>query len=301
MSSKQKQSVQPPPRPILKSAATAVLSALILSSSAMTSIQRAVAQSSELTGSIQVAAEIRVAPAVVTPLPIKIAVGSDFPPQAMLLVHGLPARVTLSEGRSFGTGVWAVPLASVSRLEIAPATGTSGRTNIGFELVTLEGKILAQAKSALQIAPSAADSRKVPPAQASNASSDAIALTAGSLATEDPPLPAAIRDRTASLAPETQPSPAQSDHYKKLIERGDELMQSGKVSSARLLYQSAADGGSAEAALALAQTYDSSELARWKVMGGIKPDLAMAKKWYQKAKQLGSPEAEGHLLRLSNR
>jgi hypothetical protein len=301
MSVKQKLRVRTPPRSLIRSGTAAALSVLIFSSGAMTPIPRTAAQSSELTGSIQVAAEIRIAPAVVSALPIKIAVGADFPPQAMLLVHGLPARVTLSEGRSFGTGVWAVPLANVGRLEIAPATGTSGKTSITFELVTLEGKILAQAKSSLQITPLAAEQRKAPQSTANSGASDAIALTAGSLPTDDPAPPAALGDRTASLAPEPRLTPEQSDHFRKLIERGDELMQSGKVSSARLLYQSAAEGGSAEAALALAETYDGSELVRWKVMGGIQPDLALAKKWYQKAKQLGSPEADGHLLRLSTR
>jgi hypothetical protein len=301
MSSKQKPRVQAPPRPLVGRGTAAALSVLLFGSGVLTSIPRTAAQSSEITGSIQVAAEIKVAPSVMTPLPIRIALGADFPPQAMLLVHGLPARVTLSEGRSFGTGVWAVPLANVSRLEIAPATGTGGRTSISFELVTLEGKILAQAKSTLQIAPVAVEQRKAPQSTANSGASDTIALTAGSLPPDTPPVPDTIGDRTASVAPEAQISSEQSDHFRKLIERGDELMQSGKVSSARLLYQSAAEGGSAEAALALAETYDGGELVRGKVMGGNRPDLAMAKKWYQKAKQLGSPEADSHLLRLSTR
>ena len=297
MSIKQRLSGQAPPCPRIWRRTALALCLPFLCAGSATSISPAMAQS-EPAPSIEIAADIRVAPAVLTPLRIRVSRGGALSQQAMLLVHGLPPRVTLSEGRSFGSGVWTVPLANLSKLEIAPATGTGGKTDLTFELVTLDGKLLAQAKSTLHIAPPIAGSRKAPQDAAPN---DAIALTAGPLA-GGKPLAEPARETPASLGETGSQFPSeQVARARKLVERGDEYMEAGKVASARLLYQSATESGWAAAALALAATYDSSELARWKVIGGIQPDAALARKWYEKAKQLGSPEADRHLQRLSTR
>ena len=297
MSNKQRLSGQALPCPRIWRRTALAICLPFLSAGSATSILPAMAQS-ESAPSIEIAADIRVAPAVLTPLRIRVSRGGALSQQAMLLVHGLPPRVTLSEGRSFGAGVWTVPLANLSKLEIAPATGTGGKTDLTFELVTLDGKLLAQAKSTLHIAPAIAGSRKAPQDATPN---DVIALTAGPLA-GGKPLTESARESPASLGETTSQLPSeQVDRARKLVERGDEHMEAGKVASARLLYQSAAESGWAAAALALAATYDSSELARWKVIGGIQPDAALARKWYEKAKQLGSPEADRHLQRLSTR
>ena len=298
MSNKQRLSGQALPCPRIWRRTALAICLPFLSAGSATSISPAMAQS-EPAPSIEIAADIRVAPAVLTPLRIRVSRGGALSQQAMLLVHGLPPRVTLSEGRSFGAGVWTVPLANLSKLEIAPATGTGGRTDLTFELVTLDGKILAQAKATLHIAPPIAGSRKAPQDAAQN---DAIALTAGPLGGGKPQMMESARESPASLGATTsQLPPEQIDRARKLVERGDEHMEAGKVASARLLYQSAAESGWAAAALALAATYDSSELARWKVIGGIQPDAALARKWYERAKQLGSPEADRHLQQLSTR
>ena len=238
----------------------------------------AAAQSGMGAPTIEVAAEIRVSPAVVTPLRIKLG-GGAISKQAMLMVRGVPPRVTLSEGRSFAPGVWMVPLAGVGKLEIAPATGTSGRSDITLELISLDGKILADARTTLTIVPSAAASEAP--------QTDKLSLTAGPLAGKPQVTGALTRDAM--------------DHARMLVEKGDASMQSGKITSARLFYQSAAENGWAPAALALGATYDSVELSRSKIIGGIQPDLALARKWYEKAKELGSPEADRRLQQLGGR
>ena len=50
----------------------------------------------------------------------------------------------------------------------------------------------------------------------------------------------------------------------------------------------------------LAATYDPSELARLQVQG-IAPDPAEARKWYERARELGAPEAEERLARLAGK
>jgi hypothetical protein len=239
---------------------------------------------------IEVAAEIIVLPAVVTPFEIKVGRYASNEP-AMLMIRGLPPRVSLSEGRSFSPGVWAVPLSGLGKLEMAPAHGTSGRSDLRIELVTLDGNVLAEKVSTLYILPagvateSAADSRR---------KSDSLALTVGPI----PGRPDAATGSTqtpASLGPSMA---REVENARTMMRKGDENMESGKIAVARLFYKSAADSGYAPAALALGATYDSRQLAQWKVVGGQQADVNQARKWYEKARELGAPEADNRLREL---
>jgi hypothetical protein len=82
-----------------------------------------------------------------------------------------------------------------------------------------------------------------------------------------------------------------------LLGRGQDFLSTGDLSSARLLFQRAAEGGSAEAALALASTYDPRYLATHNVIGVV-GDEEKARAWYQRAADLGSPEAVRMLSQL---
>jgi TPR repeat protein len=75
-----------------------------------------------------------------------------------------------------------------------------------------------------------------------------------------------------------------------LKKRGAEFMANQDVSAARMMFQRAAEAGDAAAAFALAETYDPSVLKKLGATG-IKPDIALAHKWYEKAEALGSTAA----------
>ena len=77
-------------------------------------------------------------------------------------------------------------------------------------------------------------------------------------------------------------------------------MAQGLVAPARLLFERAADLGLAEAAMALAATYDAVELNKPNLRG-IGPDDTLAKRWYERARQLGASEADIRLQRLGTR
>jgi TPR repeat protein len=79
-----------------------------------------------------------------------------------------------------------------------------------------------------------------------------------------------------------------------LMEKGQVLMRSGDIASSRLLFQRLANAGIADAALALAATYDPHYLVQHNLIG-IVGDETMAHHWYQRASELGSTEA-GHIL-----
>jgi TPR repeat protein len=67
-----------------------------------------------------------------------------------------------------------------------------------------------------------------------------------------------------------------------------------------MFFQRAAESGLPQGALALGGTYDPEELAKLKVIG-LRPDHDAARKWYEKARELGSSEAAGRLQRLGTR
>ena len=83
-----------------------------------------------------------------------------------------------------------------------------------------------------------------------------------------------------------------------LMERGRELLKSGDVASARLVFNRLANAGIADAALALAATYDPRYLAQHNLIG-VAGDETRAHYWYQRARELGSTEA-GRILAQTN-
>jgi tetratricopeptide (TPR) repeat protein len=78
------------------------------------------------------------------------------------------------------------------------------------------------------------------------------------------------------------------------LNRGKNLMASGDLAAARIVLRRAVDANNAEAALALAATYDPFVLRELKVYG-FRGDAAMARTWYEKAAKLGSSVAPRRL------
>jgi hypothetical protein len=127
--------------------------------------------------------------------------------------------------------------------------------------------------------------------------------------TEGPPDPVAAvlpRERTGAPTPSypaaealaSRAPPIDAESPVDLVKQGEELLYSGRIPAARVVLKKAADAGSARAALALGMTYDPIELKKIGAKDSV-PDRAMARTWYQKAKDLGSTEASARLKRLS--
>jgi hypothetical protein len=72
--------------------------------------------------------------------------------------------------------------------------------------------------------------------------------------------------------------------------RGDAMLATGDIASARLFYERAADAGDGESALHLGETYDPAFLARAR-LPGARPDAAAAARWYHRARELGVADA----------
>jgi TPR repeat protein len=161
-------------------------------------------------------------------------------------------------------------------------------------------------------APPVVEAVKPPePAKAADISSDRGA------APQPPPAaePAPVLANTAPAAPDVpkhvatltiqpplaEPAPVapqlSAGELATLMARGRRFMESGDFSSARPVYRRAAEAGYAEAALALGETYDPRALAQRGAVG-MGGDIAQARLWYEKARELGSLEAPTRLERL---
>ena len=106
----------------------------------------------------------------------------------------------------------------------------------------------------------------------------------------------ALTSSDAAVAPPVSLSLA-SDEIAMLLKRGKDAFSTGDLAAARLLLRRAAEGGSAEAALALGATFDPLILRRLGAIGAA-PDAAQARQWYQKAVALGSTTASQPLAQL---
>ena len=266
-----------------------VLMTALLAASSAAQIQPANAQSGNAGASaaIDLAAEIQAVPGAETAVPLAIQTrgGTD---NLIMLIRGLPGDVTISEGRIFGQGVWAVPLASAHRLKLKTGASAGGVSEISVVLVTREGAKLAEAMAILRIGP-----RQQPQIAAQQQQTASIQPRAVGR-------PDAGQGASAAI-PARLPPAADEEQLGRMILKGNDNMQTGKVAAARLLFQRAAESGSATGALALAGTYDANELTRLNIVGGVHADAKLARQWYGRAKELGSAEAAQRLQRLGER
>lgn len=146
----------------------------------------------------------------------------------------------------------------------------------------------------------------VPAEQAAMVSQSAAAVSRRAAApdqglpTAEPPPP-----NTASLGavPPVKLGDAESldeQSQDRLLRQGLRLLIAGSISSARLLFQRAAEAGNARAALLLGDTYDNVRLAQMGVQG-VLPDKDKASYWYERADELGAVEGKERLSEINGR
>jgi hypothetical protein len=100
------------------------------------------------------------------------------------------------------------------------------------------------------------------------------------------------------LSPPPQPDASEIAARLKL---GADLMAAGDIAAARTMFMRVAEAGDAAGAFALAETYDPTVLGTMRLRGGITPDPAQARRWYEKAREIGSDAAPERIARLTAR
>jgi hypothetical protein len=219
---------------------------------------------------IVIPAVIKAQPASRTRLPIEISSPEAPARNSFLRIRGLPVAAALSDGHAIAPGSWAVPLNVLPTLNIILPVGIQGSSDISINLVSVDGSVLAEARTVLAVEVTPAAARPEPPGAPTGARETGLV----------PPLPPEERERAIGM------------HAK-----GQELLERGQVYAARKLFERAAEIGLAQAAVSMAATYDPEELYKLRVMG-LAPDPAAARKWYEKARELGAVEASDRLRRL---
>jgi hypothetical protein len=115
--------------------------------------------------------------------------------------------------------------------------------------------------------------------------------------------PASLPTRPQIVSPAIAPrSPVAAEDASAIAAKmkiGVELMTYGEVTAARVMFQRVAEAGEGAGAFALAETYDPLVLEELRLRERIMSDLALARAWYERARDLGSLEARDRISRLA--
>lgn len=187
--------------------------------------------------------------------------------QAIVVITGLARGMMLSKGSPAGIGAWQIPAndAVLRDAWIIPPAEFVGTVELVADLRLADGTT----------------SSRRPVRFVWVALSPAIDAAAQQAGQQALPLPRQPIQAQRPFDPETIAA---------MVKRGRDLIASGDLAAARVVLQRAAEAGDADAAFALATTYDPVSLRKLKVYG-LAPDAAKARIWYQQAKKFGSAEA----------
>ena len=252
---------------------------------------------------------IQAAPGADVALTIEVMPPESAPAKSFIRIRGLPAAASLSDGHMIAPGAWAVALTDVARLRLFLPARQSGRSDLTVTLVGMEGVVVAETRASLIVAGLPDSGNVAAPATSLVGSAAALTLAppAPPAAVAPAPVPVArpaipIPAPLPPPAAVTQPtlSPEELQRAQRFVQKGQQELSEGNVAAARLLFRRAADAGHAQGLFALAGTYDPVELTRLGAFS-IQPDLAEARRWYEKALALGANEADARLKRLDRR
>jgi hypothetical protein len=201
---------------------------------------------------------------------------------ASLLISGLPAGSTISTGRPLGAGNWRLPASELSNAAIRPPRGFVGAIDLKVELRLADDMVADRQSLRLTW---------VGTPETAAAQTTGVAAPVGTDST-------AARETPNSQATSAPFRRLDREEMAYLLTRGAELLAAGELGPARLALRRAAEAGDPNAAFALATTYDPILLRARKVIG-VAPDIAMARDWYEKAKEFGSTDASSRLELLA--
>jgi len=218
------------------------------------------------------------------PLGVSLAgVGVD----AALLLSGLPVGSTISAGLPFGAGNWLLSASELSNAAIRPPRGFVGAIDLAAELRLADDTVADRLSLRL--------TWETPETTTTIAAAQTVAapVETGSTGTR----PSETPNSQATSAPLRR---MDREEITDLLKRGGEFVAAGNLGPARLALRRAAQAGDPQAAFVLATTYDPILLETRRVIGVV-PDIAMARAWYEKAKEFGSTDASLRLELLASR
>lgn len=207
------------------------------------------------------------------PLTLGALIDRTSPGESVLLA-GLQAGTRLSAGVALDTSRWQLPSQRLPDAVVYAPKGFVGVMNTAVNLLSPGGRLIDSQAMQLEWIPKK-EANKPQPAKPVSAA-DAANRGSASVVAMDP------------------------EEALSLIKQGEDFLKMGDIGAARLAFRHLADAGNAGAALDLAMTYDPHYLAAQGVIG-ITGDEAAARIWYQRAKELGSVEANRILAQTFSR
>ena len=222
-------------------------------------------------------------------IPIKITLPNDVRDRdaagrgpVFLMFRGLPPEITLSAGFRQGDA-WAVSLRDVPDLIMSSPPGYQGSYTLTVTLhkgqnISPETRVIA-----VHLTPAAAQDR------------DTRTRSVQSTAAASKPSPDSVAGFTAGTVERLG-----AGEETTLLQNAAEMLTSGDIEAARLVYSELATHGSGKAAFLMAQTYDPQVLEEHFVVG-MEPNSQLAREWYSRAAELGESEAKERLRTLQQK
>ncbi len=201
------------------------------------------------------------------------AAASDASNPIDIKISGLPPSAYLSAGKRSGVSDWTVKTTEIDGLKLV--VPTADQSNLDLEVAALDQKsgALAAPVKSLNIALDSVPKAVAP----GDAQAQAI-----------PPASPDVVVQPVSAPPDTsgnnfnKPSTEGQDY----LTKGDDLMKTGDIASARQFYLKASQLGNPNGSYGVARTYDPKVFAELNVQG-MDPDPTLAAQWYQKAAAAG--------------
>jgi hypothetical protein len=239
------------------------------------------------------------------PIPVKITITlADSEEYSFLMFRGLPDTLSLSAGFRLKDS-WAVSLRDLQKLTLVSPPGYEGAFKL--EVLLVKGRNTPVESRTVAVRVGGGGVAPIP--EEAVASIPREPVSTSRILTSTPP---EVEPRVQQIEPERPQQPALAarpapskltitpDAEATMLDRAARLLQTGDVSSARLLFEHIAKKGSGKAAMALGQTFDPAFLRSMNTLG-LKPDPEKAKEWYTIAIQLGQREAKERLSALAPR
>jgi hypothetical protein len=206
---------------------------------------------------------------------------------ASLSLAGLAQGTRLSAGAAVSEDSWEVPFLDAGSVYVYAPKDFIGAMNPVIALLSSNKEIIADQPMRLEWVAKASPLQPqagqiIGPDNGTAVRKEEI----GAGATSENAKPA-IDSGTVSVALK----PMDPQLAEALMGRGRDLLRNGDIALAQLAFRRLAEAGNAEAALALATTFDPRYLAEHKLVGVV-GDEEEARTWYRRARELGTADTD---------
>jgi hypothetical protein len=225
-------------------------------------------------------------------------------PDSFILIRGLPSGSFITKGSRIGKDGWRVPFQELAYAMLTPPPNFVGTMTLSVDLKN-DDEVVTDS-NVQRFTWSSAEKEQAPAQRADTNTNMRVASvelgepvrSTGSARTTE--ITTAARSVNEPERPRGTGEPARlipQSAIASLLSRANAALDIGDISAARLLLQRAAEAGVIKAAMSLASTYDPAVLRKLRTVGA-QPNLDEARRWYEKAAELGSTEAIHRLKEL---